>query len=90
MVITIPTDHDGFAERESSHPAHIDEKQNEAYSSAITISHIEGDADIEEILMFRLELDVLPKMDDSQIFLEIDMIFHEGDHYLPIPREVHI
>lgn len=31
-------------------PARIDEAKNEAYCTAVTISHIEGDADIEEVL----------------------------------------
>jgi hypothetical protein len=30
-------------------PARIDETKNEVYCTAVTISHIEGDADIEEV-----------------------------------------
>jgi hypothetical protein len=33
--------------------------------------------------MFRLELDVFDYIDDSNIFLEVDMLFHETDGQNP-------
>lgn len=73
-----------FDERKGANPAYIDENKNEAYTSAVAISHIEGDCDIEEILMFRIEANVFPQIDDTDIFMEVDMIFHENDPENPI------
>jgi hypothetical protein len=33
-------------------PARIDEAKNEVYCTAVTISHIEGDADVEEVFAY--------------------------------------
>lgn len=72
-----------FSGKISANPAFINEKKNEANCSAIAISHIEGDSDIEEVIMFRLELDVFPSMNDTEVYLEIDMLFHEDNNVLP-------
>ena len=70
---------DNFSEKRGANPAYIDEDRNEAYTSAVTISHIEGDSDIEEIILFRIELDVFEGMDDSNLYLEVEMLFFEND-----------
>lgn len=72
-------DPNDYSEKKSNHPAYIDETRNEAFCSAVAISHIEGDCEIEELIMFRLELDLFDQIDDSNIFLEATMLFQENE-----------
>ena len=61
--------------------SHIKDKECEAYTTPILISHIEEEAEIQELIQFRAEVDVFPmqnNINNAAFFQDIDMIYFDN------------